>query len=199
MPPNEIRDPATGRVCATAQFDDHGRLLNADESVGEIVNSSGGGLFTGYYRNPEADAERMRDGIYHSGDLGYVDADGYVYFAGRLGDWVRVDGENMGTGPIERVLLRHPAIAMAAVYGVRADIGDELAAALVAPDLTAGELTEFLTAQSDLGPKQWPSRVRLVSDLPRTDTFKILKRTLAADDAPPTWVRTPRSLEYVTP
>ncbi|ORM35146.1 long-chain-fatty-acid--CoA ligase [Williamsia sp. 1135] len=198
-PPNEIRDPVTGRACATALFDDHGRLINADEAVGEIVNSSGGGLFTGYYRNPEADAERMRDGIYHSGDLGYVDADGYVYFAGRLGDWVRVDGENMGTGPIERVLLRHPGIAMAAVYGVRADIGDELAAALVAPDLTAAELTEFLSAQTDLGPKQWPSRVRVVSDLPRTDTFKILKRTLAADDAPPTWVRTDRSLEYITP
>lgn len=199
MPPNEIRDPSTGKVCATALFDDHGRLVNADEAVGEIVNSSGGGLFTGYYRNPEADAERMRDGIYHSGDLGYVDADGYVYFAGRLGDWVRVDGENMGTGPIERVLLRHPGIAMAAVYGVRADIGDELAAALVAPNLTADDLTEFLSAQTDLGPKQWPSRVRVVTDLPRTDTFKILKRTLAADDAPPTWVRTPRALEYVAP
>lgn len=197
--PNEIRDPVTGAVCATARFDDHGRLVNAAEAVGEIVNSSGGGLFTGYYRNPAADAERMRDGIYHTGDLGYVDANGYVYFAGRLGDWVRVDGENMGTGPIERVLLRHPAIAMAAVYGVRAEIGDELAAALVAPELTADDLTEFLSAQPDLGPKQWPSRVRVVTDLPRTDTFKILKRTLASDDAPPTWVRTPRTQHYITP
>lgn len=196
-PPTQIHNPVTGDVCATALFDDHGRLLNADEAVGEIVNSSGGGLFTGYYRNPAADEERMGGGIYHSGDLGYVDAQGYVHFAGRLGDWVRVDGENMGTGPIERVLLRHPGIAMAAVYGVRDDIGDELVAALVAPDLTAAALTEFLSSQADLGPKQWPSRVRVVDDLPRTDTFKILKRTLAADDAPPTWVRTDRGLKYV--
>ena len=197
VPPTEVRHPDTGKVCQTARFGDHGELLNPDEAVGEIVNSSGGGLFTGYYRNPEADAERMRDGIYHTGDLGYVDDRGYVYFAGRLGDWVRVDGENMGTGPIERVLLRHESIAMAAVYGVRAAVGDELAAALVAPGLTADQLTGFLSSQSDLGPKQWPTRVRLVDDLPRTDTFKILKRTLAADDAPPTWVRDGRDLKYV--
>ena len=197
VPPTEVRHPDTGKVCETARFGEHGELLNPDGAVGEIVNSSGGGLFTGYYRNPDADAERMRDGIYHTGDLGYVDDRGYVYFAGRLGDWVRVDGENMGTGPIERVLLRHESIAMAAVYGVRADVGDELAAALVAPGLTADQLTGFLATQSDLGPKQWPTRVRLVDDLPRTDTFKILKRTLASDDAPPTWVRDGRDLKYV--
>jgi fatty-acyl-CoA synthase len=198
VPPTEVRHPDTGEVCATAQFGEHGELLNPDEAVGEIVNSSGGGLFTGYYRNPAADAERMRDGIYHTGDLGYVDDRGYVYFAGRLGDWVRVDGENMGTGPIERVLLRHRSITMAAVYGVRADVGDELAAALVAPGLTADQLTCFLAEQSDLGPKQWPTRVRLVDDLPRTDTFKILKRTLSADDTSPTWVRDGRNLKYVS-
>ena len=198
-PPNQVRNPDTGEICAVARLDASGRLINADEAVGEIVNSSGGGLFTGYYRNPEADAERMRGGIYHTGDLGYVDERGYVYFAGRLGDWVRVDGENMGTGPIERVLLRHPSITMAAVYGVRAAVGDELAAALVAPRLSADQLTEFLAAQPDLGPKQWPSRIRLVDDLPRTDTFKILKRTLAADTSAPTWVRPDRALEYVPP
>jgi fatty-acyl-CoA synthase len=199
VPPNEIRHPETGKVCAVARFGENGELLNAVDAVGEIVNSAGGGLFTGYYRNPDADRARMRGGIYHTGDLGYVDEHGYVYFSGRLGDWVRVDGENMGTGPIERVLLRHRAITMAAVYGVRADIGDELAAALVAPGLTARQLTDFLAAQSDLGPKQWPARVRLVDDLPRTDTFKILKRNLAADDAPPTWVRDGRALQYVAP
>ena len=58
-------------------------------------------------------------------------------------------------------------------------------------------MTDFLATQSDLGPKQWPTRVRLVDDLPRTDTFKILKRTLASDDAPPTWVREGRDLKYV--
>src|SRR5437764_11886860 len=76
------------------------------------------GLFAGYYGDAEADASRMRDGRYWSGDLGYADARGFCWFAGRAGQWLRVDGENLGTAPIERALLRHPAIAEAAVYGV---------------------------------------------------------------------------------
>ena len=55
-----------------------------------------------------AEAERMAGGVYHSGDLAYRDENGYVYFAGRLGDWMRVDGENLGAAPIERVLLQAP-------------------------------------------------------------------------------------------
>ena len=58
------------------------------------------------------------DGMYWSGDLGYTDSRGFCWFAGRAGQWLRVDGENLGTAPIERALLRHPAIAEAAVYGV---------------------------------------------------------------------------------
>jgi len=82
------------------------------------VNTWGPGLFAGYYHDVEADASRMRDGRYWSGDLGYADARGFCWFAGRAGQWLRVDGENLGTAPIERALLRHPAIAEAAVYGV---------------------------------------------------------------------------------
>lgn len=68
---------------------------------------------------PRPTPERMRGGRYHSGDLAYRDADGWVRFAGRLGDWMRVDGENLGTAPIERILLRHPDVREAAVYGIR--------------------------------------------------------------------------------
>jgi acyl-coenzyme A synthetase/AMP-(fatty) acid ligase len=74
--------------------------------------------FAGYYDDAEADESRIRDGMYWSGDLGYADSDGFCWFAGRAGQWLRVDGENLGTAPIERALLRHPAIAEAAVYGV---------------------------------------------------------------------------------
>lgn len=181
--PNAVVDVDTGRPCPPARFDESGRFLNEAEAVGEIVNSSGPGAFTGYYNNPEADAERMRGGIYHTGDLGYVDEAGYVYFAGRLGDWVRVDGENMGTGPIERILMRHDGIRLAAVYGVRAAVGDDLTAALVADDLTPDGLTDFLSTQTDLGPKQWPKFVRVADDLPRTETFKVLKRVLQSEGA----------------
>ncbi len=77
----------------------------------------------------------MRGGVYHSGDLAYRDEDGFAYFAGRLGDWMRVDGENLGTAPIERILMRYPDITEAAVYPIPDPaVGDQVMAALVLPD-----------------------------------------------------------------
>ena len=185
--PVAVVDTDTGLPCPPAEFDADGRLLNADVAVGEIVNTAGPGAFTGYYGDPAADADRMRGGVYHSGDLAYVDRDGFVHFAGRMGDWVRVDGENVGTGPIERILLRHPGIRLASVYGVATDVGDDIVASVVADDLSADALSSFLAAQSDLGPKQWPRHVCVVDELPTTATFKVLRRDLAASTPEPTW------------
>jgi fatty-acyl-CoA synthase len=126
----------------------------------------------------------LRGGVYHSGDLAYRDENGYAYFAGRLGDWMRVDGENLGSAPIERVLLRHPNVVEAAVYGIPApDVGDQVMAALVLTDdatFDADEFRAFLAEQPDLGPKQWPAFVRVSAELPRTETFKVIKRQLSA-------------------
>ncbi|RAV15214.1 acyl-CoA synthetase [Mycolicibacterium sp. GF69] len=153
--------------------------------TGELVNTSNAGRFEGYYNDPGADAERMRGGVYHSGDLAYRDEDGYVYFAGRLGDWMRVDGENLGAAPIERVLLRHPDVIEVAVYGIPAsDVGDQVMAAVTLAEgatVDPAAFREFLAAQSDLGPKQWPSFLRVSSALPRTETFKVIKRQLSAE------------------
>ncbi|MDQ2628219.1 MAG: long-chain-fatty-acid--CoA ligase FadD17 [Actinomycetota bacterium] len=153
--------------------------------VGELVNTSGPGQFRGYYNDPEAEAQRMAGGIYHTGDLAYRDDAGYAYFAGRLGDWMRVDGENLGTAPIEQILLRHNAVVEAVVYPIPDPaVGDQVMAALV---LAAGasfdvdEFRSFLAEQPDLGPKQWPSYVRVAAALPRTETFKVLKRVLSAE------------------
>ena len=66
--------------------------------------------FEGYYNNPEADAARVRNGWYWTGDLAYRDADGFFWFAGRSGDWIRVDGENFTPAPIERILGRAPGL-----------------------------------------------------------------------------------------
>jgi len=153
-------------------------------TVGELVNPQGRGWFRGYYGDEAAEQERMRGGMYHSGDLAYYDDAGYLYFAGRLGDWMRVDGENLGTAPIERILLRHGDVVEAAVYPVPDPVvGDRVMAALVLVDGAVFDpeaFTAFLTQQSDLGPKQWPSFVRVGTTLPRTETFKVLKRTLSA-------------------
>jgi fatty-acyl-CoA synthase len=159
-----------------------------------LVNVARPGRFEGYYHDDAAEAERMAGGVYHSGDLAYRDDAGYVYFAGRLGDWMRVDGENLGTAPIERVLLRYPDVTEVAVYPVPDPaVGDQVMAALVlAPgtEFDADKFCAFLAEQPDLGPKQWPSFVRVSMSLPRTVTFKVLKRELSAegvDCADPVW------------
>lgn len=155
--------------------------------IGEIVNASGPGLFDGYYGDEAATAERMRGGMYRTGDLGWVDDAGYVHFAGRLGDWLRVDGENLGTRPIEKILLRHRLVSDATVLGIPAEIGDTVGAVLVAPGLTKESLVEFLAAQPDLGPKQWPTTVWLTDSQPETATFKTARAALAASLGEPTW------------
>lgn len=167
----DIVDPDTGRSCPAGV-------------VGELVNTAGPGRFEGYYNDPAAEAQRMAGGVYHSGDLAYRDAAGYAYFAGRLGDWMRVDGENLGAAPIERVLLRHPDVTEVAVYPVPDPVvGDQVMAAVVltpGAELDAEKFRGFLAEQPDLGPKQWPSHVRVSAALPRTVTFKVLKRELTA-------------------
>jgi fatty-acyl-CoA synthase len=153
-------------------------------TIGELVNPTGPGWFRGYYGDEAAEAERMTGGVYHSGDLAYRDEQGYVYFAGRLGDWMRVDGENLGTAPIERVILRHSDIVEAAVYAIPDPVvGDRVMAAVVLSSGATFDLdafARFLRDQPDLGPKQWPSFVRISTALPRTETFKVLKRLLSA-------------------
>lgn len=188
-----VYDPVTVTECPRAVYDDTGAVANLDECVGELVNTEGAGFFAGYYNDEQATSDRMRDGMYWSGDLAYRDEAGNVYMAGRSADWLRVDGENMATGIIEEVLLRHPAVSRVAVYGLPdpRGVGDQLAAAIVprsdndddnaaADALTPAALEAFLGAQPDLSPKAWPRWVRVARDLPTTATNKILKRELIA-------------------
>lgn len=199
-----VYNSETVQECPRAEFDENGALLNADEAIGELVNTTGAGYFSGYYNDPDADQERMRHGMYWSGDLAYRDADGWVYLAGRTADWMRVDGENLAAGPIERVLQRLPAVSRVAVYAVPdANVGDQVMAALVLRDeaeLSPGELERFLAAQSDLPPKAWPRYVRITSTLPSTATNKVIKRELVAQGVDGgdgvLWVRQERGTSY---
>ncbi|BBZ51597.1 acyl-CoA synthetase [Mycobacterium heidelbergense] len=199
-----IYDPETVAECPVATFGDDGALTNADEAIGELVNTTGAGLFAGYYNDPQATDARLRHGMYWSGDLAYRDADGWIYFAGRSGDWLRVDGENMTTAPIERILQRLTPISQVAVYAVPDEhAGDQVMAAIVLADdadLTPEEFGRFLAAQPDLSPKAWPRHVWLTDRLPTTATNKILKRELAARGAAPgsgvVWTRGGRGGAY---
>jgi fatty-acyl-CoA synthase len=171
-----------GNEAPRARFDDDGRLGNAADCVGELVNTLGVGPFEGYYRNDQAMEQTTRKGWYWSGDLGYVDDDGWVYFAGRTADWLRVDGENFTAAPIEAIIGRHPDVLLASVYGVPApDSGDQVMAALVlrdGADFDGAAFAEWLDRQPDLGPKWRPTFVRISKALPSTPTNKILTRTL---------------------
>ncbi len=197
-----VYSEATGKECPPAQFDANGALTNSDDAIGELVNTQGAGLFVGYYNDAASTSERVRDGMYWSGDLAYKDADEWIYLAGRTGDWMRVDGENIAAGPVERILMRESAISRVAVYGVPDEhVGDAVMAAIVLRDdesLTPASFTEFLSAQADLSPKAWPTYVRIDADLPSTATNKILKRELKSQGVAGSqvWRRTARSTEY---
>lgn len=199
-----VYHPDTDTECAVAEFDASGALTNADDAVGELVNTSGAGMFTGYYNDRATTDDRLRGGKYWSGDLAYRDADGWIYLAGRTGDWMRVDGENMTAGPIERILQRIPGVSQVAVYAVPDEqVGDAVMAAIVADlstDLDPQSFATQLRTQPDLSPKAWPRYVRIETALPTTATNKIIKRQLK-QEGPTTasgilWTRTPRSDTY---
>ncbi|MFF1461852.1 AMP-binding protein [Streptomyces sp. NPDC058330] len=172
----------TRETCPPARLDEHARVRNPEEAIGEIVDTEGAARFEGYYKNDAADAERVHHGWYWTGDLGYVDEAGYFYFAGRSGDWIRVDGENTSALLTERVLRRHPDVVAAAVFGVPdARSGDQVMAAL---ELTEGRAFEelrlpgFLAGQQDLGTKGTPRFVRVSHALPTTGSGKLRKKEI---------------------
>jgi fatty-acyl-CoA synthase len=170
--------------------------------VGEIVGRSGGS-FEGYYANEAANAERMRDGWYWTGDLGYVDGDGTFWFAGRSADWLRVDGENFAAGPVEAVLGRFPGVRSVVVYGVPDPVtGDQVMASF---ELDGGvrfdpeAFSSFLAAQADLGTKWAPKYVRVVDSMPVTATRKVDRKPLRAErwtTTDPVWWRPGRDGSY---
>ena len=212
MPPNALGRPADGvdvavvnaqtlAECPRAQFDEHGRLLNAAEAVGEIVGRDRLSSFEGYYANEAADAERGRHGWYWTGDLGYRDADGIFYFAGRTADWLRVDGENFAAGPVETVLSRFADVRGVVVYAVPDPrTGDQVMAAIeLTGTFDADGFAEFLAAQSDLGTKWSPRFVRIVETIPLTATGKVDRQPLRAarwDTGDAVWWRPAGSTRY---
>lgn len=177
-----VINPQTLAPCAPAVLDDHGRVLNPDDAIGEIVDKHGGQNFEGYYKNDAADVERLHNGWYWTGDLGYLDEAGFMYFAGRVGDWIRVDGENTSAMAIEWVLRRHRKVVSAGVYAVPdARSGDQVMAALEVADpdvFDVAEFAEYLIGQDDLSSKGIPRLLRLSKNLPVTGSNKVLKRVL---------------------
>ncbi len=184
-PTVKVMDPETGEERPPVRFGPGGHPDNLDEAVGEIVETAPTDGFEGYYNNEEATEARFHNGWYWSGDLAYRDADGWLYFAGRSNDWLRVDGENFAAAPVEAIIGRHPDVRSLSVYAVPDDpVGDRV---MVALELRAGvefdpaAFDAFLAEQPDLGPKWMPSFVRVTDELPKLASMKVDKQRLRRD------------------
>jgi long-chain acyl-CoA synthetase len=145
-------------------------------TVGEIV-IRGPNVMRGYYNNPEATAETLRNDWLHTGDLGYVDEDGYFFIVGRKKEMIIRGGENIYPKEIEEVVYRHPAVREAAVVGLPDKVwGEEAAAFIVLRDeaaLTEEDLIDY--CKEHLADYKCPRKVFFVDDLPKTATGKIQK------------------------
>lgn len=197
-----VMNEDTGGECPVAELDAEGRLLNP-AAVGQMVAVGAASRFEGYYKNPDAQLDRVRGDDFWTGDLAYRDQRGYFTFAGRSSDWLRVDSENFSAGPIERILQRFPGVSLALVYAVPdPQTGDQVMCALELEDgasFEPGAFSAFLDGQSDLGPKWRPRFVRVVEEMPLTANGKINKTPLrgaAWNTTDPVWRRQDRSSAY---
>jgi len=170
--------PMWGVEIRVVDDDDHD-LPAGEDHVGEIL-IRGHNVMKGYWGNPEATAEAMRGGWFHTGDLAYRDADGFLFIVDRKKDLVIRGGFNVYPREIEEVLYEHPAVAEAAVVG-RADerMGEEVIAYIsLAPgaSATSEELVAF--TKERLAAYKYPREVNIVDELPKGPTGKILKKEL---------------------
>ena len=163
------------------------RRVGPDEIVkagekGEIIASLvSDEAFAGYWQRPDADARALRDGWYFTGDMGWVDADGELYVAGRVDDMIISGGENIHPVEVEEVLARHPDVADVAVVG-EPDVrwGERVAAFVVPrrPGLTADAVDGYCRDARDLASFKRPRRIVFVREIPKTASGKILRRLL---------------------
>jgi long-chain acyl-CoA synthetase len=183
--PGAIKPGSVGKLIPHAELkiiDDHGPDALPPEQTGEIW-LRGPMVMKGYYHLADETAEALtEDGYFKSGDLGHVDADGYLYITGRKKEIIIVAGEKAVPREIEDVLLRHPAVADAAVVGKKDPNRGEVVVAFVIPKegqtIKPEELRDFCRTQ---GLVQWkcPREITVTADLPRSPTGKVLKRVLA--------------------
>jgi len=164
--------------------DSEGRTLAADE-IGELV-IHGHCVMQGYFNLPEATEATIRDGGLFTGDMGRVDADGFVYVTGRAKEMLIVGGENVFPAEIEAVLCEHPAVAEAAVIGLPDDVRGELPLAYVILKDNAEIQEQDLRAfcREKLAGYKTPREIRFAEDLPHGPTGKILKRALPVTPEP---------------
>lgn len=149
------------------------------EQLGEII-IRGHNVMKGYYKKPEATATAMKNGWFHSGDLGKMDADGYFYILDRKKDMVIRGGFNVYPREIEEVMATHPAVSLVAVVGVpHVEHGEEVKAYVIPkPGATITEKELIQWCRDNMAAYKYPRVIEFRDKLPMTATGKILKREL---------------------
>ena len=146
---------------------------------GEIVLTSPG-TFKGYWNKPEATAATLKDGWVHTGDMGQIDADGYLTFMGRFKEMIKVSGYSVFPEEVETILIKHPAVAQAAVIAEPdPDKGEVVKAFIVlkpGAQVTAEEITAW--SRQNMATYKTPKHVRFIDTLPVTGAGKVLRRLL---------------------
>ena len=165
----------------------HTKIRIVDEAGAEVpagelgeITLRGPKVFAGYWRDEKATAAAIRNGWFHTGDIGHVDEDGYLYIDDRKKDMIVSGGENIATPEVERVLYEHPAVLEAAVIGLPHPRWGEVPRAFVVfrpgAEARAEELREFCRAR--LAGFKVPASFEFIDELPRTPSGKVLKRNL---------------------
>jgi long-chain acyl-CoA synthetase len=181
-PPDARRRPGScGQSigCEIKIFDEDEREVARGE-LGEIV-LRGENIFKGYNKNEAATAAAFRGGWFHTGDIGYCDADGFYYISDRKSDMIIRGGENIYPREIDELLYRHPAVAAAAAIGVPDELyGEEVAAFVVLQENREASAAELIAyCRAHLADFKCPKTISFLSELPKGPTGKILKRELA--------------------
>ena len=181
LPPGERKPGSVGLPAGaeTAIMDDAGGLLPAGKQ-GEIV-IRGGGVTAGYANNPDANRESFTDGWFRTGDLGYLDAAGYLFITGRKKEVINRAGEKISPREVDEILLSHPAVAQAVTFAIPdPSLGEEVGAAVV---LKEGAVLDSTTlrryASLSLAPFKVPAQVVFVDEIPKGPTGKLQRIGLA--------------------
>ena len=157
-----------------------GHALGPGEA-GEIM-IRGDNVMKGYYKAPAQTAEAFdAEGWLHTGDIGHLDADGFVFVTGRIKELIIKGGENIAPREIDEALLKHPCVLEAAAVGVPdASYGQEILACVVAKPGQATTEAELLAfCRAELGPYKTPKRILMVDDLPKGPSGKVQRLKLA--------------------
>ncbi len=169
-------------------IDDAGNVMGDDEEGELAACCDDPVMFLGYWNNPQATADKISANWFRTGDVGYRDADGFLWFVGRKDDVITSSGYRIGPGEIEDSLLKHPAVLQAAVVGKPDELRGEIVKAFVvltdgyqsSPEL-AGEIQQ--SVRERLSAHEYPREVEFIDSLPMTTTGKVRRIDLRARES----------------